>query len=178
MRPAGRKTAIGVILDAAEEPSTITTRAVEWSGNDAGLVLIAEAEKAVVALGVFLIDADVEVVSTLLPHGIGKKVEAVSCDVGVGIQVNKCSSQGVDIRDYVACKGHAAQACRIARCVGQPSLPRVENLSGKSRIAAAIKCGKRRSGIVGIGGEENLSTGVELFGEISGALQVRRHGRG
>ena len=82
MSPTGGETAIGVIFVAAEEPAAVAAGGVKWSRNQAGLVFVAETEKSVVPLRIFLIDANVEIIARLRPYRIRQVIESVAVYIG------------------------------------------------------------------------------------------------
>ena len=70
MRPAGGEAAVSVVFYATEEAAAIAIRGIERTRKNAGLVFVAEAEEAIILFGVFLIDANVEVVTSFLANWI------------------------------------------------------------------------------------------------------------
>src|SRR6516225_11174173 len=78
--PAGGETAVGKILVATEE-ATAVGQSAERARDKARLIFEAEAEKRVVLVGEFLVNADVEVIARLFANGVGDEVVS-----GVGVQ--------------------------------------------------------------------------------------------
>ena len=87
--PTGGETAIGVVFVAAEEPAAVAAGGVKWSRNQAGLVFVAETEEAVVLLRIFLIDANVEIVSGLGAYRIRQIIESVAVYIGCRDKVSR-----------------------------------------------------------------------------------------
>ena len=120
VRPAGGKATIGVVFHAAEKPAAIASGRVEGPGNQTRLVFIAETEEGVVLLGIFLVDANVKIVTGLAAHWIREKVKSVSVDIGGGIKFGNRQRERInlDLRDDIR-----RVATGVIRSKGNPAQP-------------------------------------------------------
>src|ERR1700758_4807488 len=168
MCPTGGETAIRILLDSAEKSASIPCCTVKRPRNQAGLIFVAETEEAVVFVGVLLIETNVEVVAVLSTDGIREIVEAVPIHIGLGIELGNRQGQGIKLalRDDV--ERHSTGVVLEGNAASVAGVPRIENLSHKSRMAPTIGSGRLCK--------------VKLAGEVSSTLGVggnqRRKGLG
>src|SRR6516225_4804837 len=152
--PTGSEAAIGVVFNAAEKTSAV---AETWkrSGNRAGLVFIAEAEEAVVFLGVLLIDANVEVVAVFRAHWIREIVDGGIVE-NILRRIKRCQPEGQRIEraatgygcgswDHIYWIPAAIVAERDSAKAGWPReklrQPRIEDLTRVGGMTIAIQGG-------------------------------------